>query len=67
MPKWSEPYLREWGGENVFTQQENAGWMSAVSYVYGILKGLYDLPFSSLLLLPAQESVPSWHYSCNLG
>lgn len=31
LPKWSEPYLSEWGGRNVFTQQENAGWVSAVS------------------------------------
>ena len=63
LPKWSEPYLSEWGGRNVFTQQENAGWVSAVSLVDGILKGLYDLAFNSLLLLPAQESVPSWRYS----
>lgn len=31
MPKWSEPYLSKWGGGNLFIQQENAGWVSAVS------------------------------------
>lgn len=49
LPKWSEPYLSEWGGRNVFTQQANAGWVSAVSLVDGILKGLYDR--SSLLIM----------------
>lgn len=31
LPEWSEPYLSEWSGGNVFTQQENADWVSAVS------------------------------------
>lgn len=31
MPKRSESYLSEWGSGNMFTQQENAGWLSAAS------------------------------------
>lgn len=29
MPKRRESYLSEWGSGNMFTQQENAGWLAA--------------------------------------
>lgn len=31
MPKQSEAYLSKWGGGNVFTQQDDAGWVSAAA------------------------------------